>query len=535
MIRVSDIKAPLHLTLDELRRLVEKTTGIGNIRAFKISKRSIDARNKKNIHFLYSFTFEIDGDEEKAVRSSSYQKLSIEKNEKYFISMWRGEKALRPVVVGSGPAGMMAALALAEAGACPIVIERGRPVPERQKDVERFWAGGSLDVNSNVQFGEGGAGTFSDGKLTTGIKKDASIGKVLKEFVEAGAPEEIAYVAKPHIGTDRLAFIVQKIRKKIISMGGEYRFETQLIDLISKKGALESIIVKSPSGELMEMNAKHIILAIGHSARDTFEMLYKKNVIMLQKAFSVGARIEHPQSLINASQYGTEKTNPLLGAADYKLAVHLPEGRSAYTFCMCPGGVVVAASSEEGRLVTNGMSEYARDKVNANSALLVNVKPEDFGSAHPLQGMYFQRHLEEAAFQAGGGNYRAPAQCVGDFIADRESSCFGAVIPSYLPGVVPADLRAFLPPFVTGTMKKAIIEMDKKLKGFASADAVLTGPETRSSSPIRIVRDEQTLQSVSMTGLYPCGEGAGYAGGIMSAAVDGLKCASKLVEQNSRY
>ena len=434
---------------------------------------------------------------------------------------------MRPIVVGSGPAGMFAGLALAEAGLRPIVLERGAPVEQRQKDVSSFWHGGELKANSNVQFGEGGAGTFSDGKLMTGIKKDKFTAKVLQEFAAAGAPQEILYLAKPHIGTDKLRLVVKNIRQKILSLGGEYRFNSQLTGLVIKKDKLTAVKITNKK-ETYELPANKLFLAIGHSARDTFEMLYNSGVHMEQKPFSVGARIEHKQSLINKAQYGKAAESPYLGAADYKMAVHLPNGRSVYTFCMCPGGVVVAAASEKGRVVTNGMSEFARAAENANSALLVGVSEKDFGSSSPLAGMYFQRKLEENAFIAGGKSYRAPAVLAGDFLRRKNSRNLGEVRPSYLPGVVLGGFNQLLPEEITESLRLGIVEMAKKLHGFDCYDAVLTGVETRSSSPVRIVRDE-TMQS-NIKGLYPCGEGAGYAGGITSAAADGLKAVYSLTE-----
>lgn len=529
MIRVSNIKAGLDVSAGELRRTVERLTGWRDIVSFRIARRSIDARSKRNIHFLYAFDVRVAGDEAEAVAVSLYKDVSLEPAEKYVPPVWR-RAGLRPVVVGTGPAGLMAALALAEAGARPVILERGRPVPERQADVRLFWETGRLNTDSNVQFGEGGAGTFSDGKLNTGIKKDAFTRKVLDAFVAAGAPDEIMYLAKPHVGTDRLAEVVQNLRKKIIALGGEYRFETRLSDLLVRNGALAAVRTETPDGRVEEFAADTVILAVGHSARDTFEMLLNRGVAMVQKPFSVGARIEHPQRRINRAQYGMDNPPAELGAADYKLAVHLKNGRSVYTFCMCPGGEVVAAASEAERLVTNGMSEFARDKINANSAFLVGVTPADFGSEHPLAGVAFQRRIEEAAFKAGGGGFKAPVQRVGDLLKNRESRSLGDVMPSYRPGVEPSDMRAVLPAFAVEAIRGALKEADKKLAGFATYDAVLTAAETRSSSPVRMVRDAETLQSVSVAGLYPCGEGAGYAGGIMSAAADGLKCAAKICE-----
>jgi hypothetical protein len=524
MIRINNIKANLDVDAAGLKEIVSMKTGLEpeRIKSLKIAKKSVDARNKSNVQFVYALDMEVFGDEDYIASILAWKDI-VQIKETASLSFATKPLAggLRPVVAGTGPAGMFAGLALAEAGLRPILLERGKAVSERRKDVEAFWQTGHLKPESNVQFGEGGAGTFSDGKLMTGIKKDAFTARVLQELAAAGAPEEILYLAKPHIGTDKLAVVVRRIREKIISLGGEYRFENRLEDLIIRDGKLTGLKIAAPGGEIYEQSADKLILAVGHSARDTFEMLHKNGVYIEQKPFSVGVRIEHAQKSVDAAQYGRFAGHPALGAADYKLAAHFDNGRSAYTFCMCPGGMVVAAASEPGRVVTNGMSEFARDRENANAALLVGVEPRDFGSAHPLAGMYFQRRLEEAAFRAGGGDYRAPAQLVGDFLKKQVSTAVGNVNPSYRPGVSFTDLSAVLPDFVTETMRRAIVEMDGKLHGFAAADAVLTGVETRSSSPIRIMRDEHFEANIK--GLYPCGEGAGYAGGIVSSAVDGLK------------
>lgn len=530
MLRISNVKAPLELPVSMLIESLAREIGYrGRFKSWKIAKKAIDARSKANVHYVYSIDVEVDN-EEALLKNKTYpfiEKVKPEELKSFQIK--KSTAAQRPVIIGSGPAGMFAGIALAEAGLKPIILERGAPVSQRQRDIMDFWKNAELKEDSNVQFGEGGAGTFSDGKLMSGIKKDLYTAKVLQELIAAGAPEEIGYLAKPHIGTDKLALAVQKIRAKIESLGGEYRFHNRVEDLLIKEGKLQGLKVRNEKGEIYELAADKVILAIGHSARDTFEMLYKNQVQIQQKPFSIGVRIEHRQSLINKSQYG--KFSSQLGAADYKLAYHGKNGRSAYTFCMCPGGVVVAAASEKGRVVTNGMSEFARDRINANSALLVGVTPEDFGGTHPLQGMYWQRQLEEKAFQLGGGNYKAPAQLLKDFLLGQDSKAWGEVQPTYRPGVSLGNLQGLLPPYVTETMKIAILDMNKRLNGFANPDAVLTGIESRSSSPIRINRDD-TLQS-NVKGLYPCGEGAGYAGGILSAAADGLKCAEKLVESLS--
>ena len=524
MIRIKNIKAPLTADLTAIKQLAAAKMNISakEILECQLVKKAVDARHKSDIHYVCTIDCRLENE-----KNICFDKdIEPTPDEKVY-TLPHKMTALPPVIIGTGPAGMLAGLALAEAGLKPLLLERGRDVERRKADVDAFWQSGNLDIVSNVQFGEGGAGTFSDGKLATGIKKDQYTRKVLEEFVAAGAPEEILYLAKPHIGTDKLVKMVKNIRCKIENLGGKYLFEHKVTGFVVQDDVLKALKIEKPDGTQDEIACEKAILAIGHSARDTFEILYQQGVEIEQKPFAVGARIEHRQSLINKAQYGKEKV-ACLGAADYKLAVHLPNGRSAYTFCMCPGGRVVAAASETGRVVTNGMSAYARDEENANAALLVGVGTEDFASKHPLAGMYFQRKIEERAFAVGGGNYNAPAQLVGDFLNNRKSKRFGEVKPSYCPDVSLSAISEVLPENITETLRAAIVEMDKKLHGFAMPDAVLTAPETRSSSPIRIVRDE-TGQS-NLKGLYPCGEGAGYAGGITSAAADGLKTAEALVK-----
>ena len=529
MIRINNIHAGLEVTPPELKALVAAKLGVSAraIISLQVVKKAVDARSKSKLHLVLAVEATVQNEDSLKWSDKDIERVMPEER----LTIPDCSKCSeRPVVVGSGPAGMMAGLVLAEAGLRPIVLERGRPVEERLQDVDLFWKTGHLKPESNVQFGEGGAGTFSDGKLMTGIKKDCYVHKVFEAFVAAGAPADILYLAKPHIGTDKLAVMVPNMRRRIEALGGEYRFGHKLQGLKIKDGKLIGIEVAINGGEeKLEMACSRLVLAIGHSARDTFEMLNAAGVAMEAKPFSVGVRIEHKQKMIDEAQYGSWAGHQALGAADYKLAVHLPNGRSVYTFCMCPGGEVVAAASEEGRVVTNGMSCYARNKPNANAALLVGVTPKDYASPHPLAGMYFQRKFEEAAFRLGGGDYKAPAQTVGDFLRGRASVKFGAVRPSYTPGVRPANLHKIMPKYMSESLGAALVEMNKKLRGFASFDAVLTGMETRSSSPIRIVRGAD-LMSVSVEGLYPCGEGAGYAGGITSAAADGVKTAMAICD-----
>ena len=521
IVRISQIRLPLDDAKRPLETIAARALHVRpeEIASVRLFKKSVDARDKRDVHFSLTLDVELGRAPARLPRNAE-----VLPPPKPTAPVPRARaRRFRPIVVGMGPAGLFAALRLSQAGLQPLVIERGRDVDRRAADVETFWSGGSFDPVSNVQFGEGGAGTFSDGKLNSGIKSPFSR-EVLETFHRMGAPEEILYSAKPHIGTDRLREVVKNLRGEILRLGGEVRFEAKLDGLNFADGKL---VGASINGSEIETDA--LILAIGHSARDTFEMLNRAGVFMERKPFSIGARIEHAQTLVNRAQYGAAASHPALGAADYKLSCHLPDGRAAYTFCMCPGGQVVAAASESGRVVVNGMSRFARDGENANSALLVSVNPEDFGGDDPLSGVRFQRKWEQAAFAAGGGDYRAPAQTVGDFLAGRPSAGPGDVRPSYQPGVNWTALETCLPDYVIADMRAAIGIFDRKLRGFAHPGAVLTGVETRSSSPVRITRGEG-LNSISMKGLYPCGEGAGYAGGILSAAVDGLRCAEALIK-----
>ena len=531
MIRVNGIILPLDYDETVLRRLTAKKLKINakDIRHISLNKRSVDARKKTDVHFLASVEVEVALDEKRVVKNFPQSTAAIAEPYHYTLPQCPPLKQ-PPLVVGSGPAGLFAALALAEMGQKPILVERGCDVDRRVADVERFWQSGVLNTKSNVQFGEGGAGTFSDGKLTTGTK-DKRSGFVLREFVKAGAPEEILWQAKPHIGTDNLRGVVKNLRQRIINLGGEVRFETQLVDLnIKEQKICGAVLETNGSRTVVETNS--VILAVGHSARDTFEMLRQKGVYMEQKPFSVGARIEHLQEKINVQQYGAFADSPYLKAADYKLAVHLPNGRGVYTFCMCPGGTVVAAASEENRLVTNGMSLFARDGQNANSAVLVGVTPSDFGSDDVLAGVEFQRRLEAAAFQSGGGNYHAPVSRVDDFLNRRRSVSYGSVLPTYRPSCTLTNLDDCLPQEIANSMRMGIRRMGGLLHGFDDGDALLTAVESRSSSPVRIVRNENFC-SVNISGLYPCGEGAGYAGGIISAATDGIRVSEGIALRTS--
>lgn len=530
MLRINELKLPLDYEneISELTTLAAKQLKIeqSNIKTLEIYKKSVDCRKRNDVHFIYSVNVLIDGDEDALLERLANTKVQKTGVYSYELPENKRTSQLRPIVVGFGPAGMFCSLMLAKAGLKPLIIERGQTVYERTKSVENFWRNRVLNTNSNVQFGEGGAGTFSDGKLTTGIK-DPRIREVFLEFCRDGAPEEILISAKPHIGTDRLKEVVKNLREKVISLGGEFRFETRLSDIIVYNGSVQGVTVETADGKTEDIETDTVILAIGHSARDTVEMLFGRGIPMLQKPFSVGARIEHRQEMIDRSQYGRFQNHPRLKAADYKLACHPYGGRGAYTFCMCPGGTVVCAPSEENTVVTNGMSEYARDKENANSAVLVGIEPSDFPSEHPLAGMYWQREIEQKAFSMGGGDYTAPAQLVKDFLDNTATTALGDVKPSCPTGVKLTNICELLPKKAVDTMQSALVKMNGMLDGFACDSAVLTAPETRSSAPVRIVRDE--FYQTKVRGLYPCGEGAGYAGGIVSAAVDGIKVAEAIL------
>lgn len=517
MIRITNLPMRLGYTQAELLIKVKELLKTDRVDNVKTVRRAVDARRKNDVHYVLSVDISVENEEEILARGIKDVTKSPDARYKF---EGRGRRGKPPIVVGSGPAGLFCALYLARAGHKPIVLERGADVDTRMREVERYWKGGGLNVNTNVQFGEGGAGTFSDGKLNTGIR-DIRIAAVLEEFVRYGANPDILVNAKPHIGTDCLRGVVKAMREDIIRLGGEVRFNTQLVD-IELDGGVRGAVVRSANG-IEELDADCILLAIGHSARDTLEMLHKRGVNMIRKPFSVGARIEHTQEFISKSLYGAFADR--LPPADYKLAVHLPSGRSLYTFCMCPGGYVVAAASERGGIVTNGMSYSDRSGKNANSAVLVGVTPEDFAGSDPLAGMRFQREIERRAYELCGGR-GAPAQTVGDFMNKRKTTGFKGVMPTYRPGVEGASLDEVLPQFVCDTMREGLIEMDKRLHGFAAEDAVLTAPETRSSSPVRLVRDEGF--ELSVKGLFTAGEGGGYAGGITSAAVDGIRAAEMI-------
>ena len=545
MIRLHDIKLPIEAEAPQIEKAIRALLSVSDLHpmTFRIIRRSLDARRYPD-HFQYVYTFDVTiAKEEKIIkRLKSQRKIrweALSETPLYAPPAIEVAPEVRPIVVGLGPAGLFCSLLLARAGARPLIVERGRNVETRTADTKRFFTEHILDPESNVQFGEGGAGAYSDGKLNTLIK-DPTLrgGFVMREFVKAGAPGEILYAAKPHVGTDRLQVVVRNMREELLSLGADIRFETKLIGFErSDNGSLKGVWLESRDGSRVLEETDTVFLGIGHSARDTFEMLVQSGVSMEQKPFAMGLRIEHPRSMIDKSQYREYAGDPHLGAASYKLTAKTASGRSLYTFCMCPGGVVIASASEPETVVTNGMSDFARDKENSNSALLVNVTPDDYASYSTeggvLAGMLMQRDLERKAYILGGSSYKAPVQTTEDFLASRPSSSasFGDIIPSYTAGVTPANLREILPAFIGDTIAEGLAPgglLGRKLHGFDRPDAVLTGVESRSSSPVRIVRDE-SLQS-NLRGLYPMGEGAGYAGGITSAAIDGMKCAEKYLE-----
>ena len=525
MLRITELKLPLDHS-DNLRNALLARLGINaeQLVSYKIFRQGFDARKRNGVLLVYTVDVETTNEQEITKRLADDPHISLTPSCAYhFVTKAQGKLLQRPVIIGTGPCGLFAGLILAQMSFRPIILERGKEVRERTKDTFGLWRKGVFNPESNVQFGEGGAGTFSDGKLYTQIKDPNHYGrKVLTEFVKAGAPDEILYVGKPHIGTFRLVTVVENIRATIESLGGEIRFQSRVDDILLDNGQVRGVVING--GETIA--CEHVVLAVGHSARDTFKMLYDRGVYIEAKPFSIGFRIEHPQSMIDKCRWGSQAGHPLLGAADYKLVHHCKNGRSVYSFCMCPGGTVVAATSEAGHVVTNGMSQYSRNERNANSGIVVGITPEDY-PGHPLAGIDFQRSLEARAFKLGGETYEAPGQLVGDFLANRPSSVLGTVQPSYTPGVHLGDLNSALPDYAITAIREALPAFDKKIKGFAMNDALLTGVETRTSSPIRIKRNEH-FQSMNVKGLYPAGEGAGYAGGILSAAVDGIKVAEAL-------
>jgi len=526
VIRITELSLPLDHPDDALREAIVRRLGIADadLREFTVFKRSYDARKKsRTIDFVY--VIDLKARDEAAILKRLARDAHVgpaPDTTYHFVARAPEGHAERPVVVGFGPCGLFAALVLAQMGFRPLVLERGRDVRRRTQDTWGLWRKKTLDPESNVQFGEGGAGLFSDGKLYSQIKDPKFYGrKVMQEFVRAGAPAEILYVSKPHIGTFRLTGVVTAMRKEILELGGEVRFESKVTDLLIEKGRIEGVVLEDGD----TVRSRHVVLALGHSARDTFRMLHRRGVFLEPKAFSVGFRIEHPQSMIDRARLGSYAGHPALGAADYKLVHHAKNGRAVYSFCMCPGGTVVAATSEAGRVVTNGMSQYSRNERNANAGIVVGISPEQDFPGGPLAGIELQERLESLAFELGGRDYCAPAQLVGDFISGVPSTAFGEIQPSYQPGVRLGDLAPLLPPEAIEAIREALPEFGRQIRGFDRDDAVLTGVETRTSSPVRVTRDKETMQSLNIRGLYPGGEGAGYAGGILSAGVDGIRIA----------
>ncbi|MBH3384791.1 NAD(P)/FAD-dependent oxidoreductase [Pseudomonas juntendi] len=525
MLRITELKLPLDHPDEALRDAIVQRLGIRDeqLLSFNLFKRSYDARKKNSeLLFIYTIDLQASNEAELLAKFADDRNIGPAPDVTYkFVGQAPADLQERPIVVGFGPCGIFAGLLLAQMGFKPIILERGKEVRQRTKDTWGLWRKSVLNPESNVQFGEGGAGTFSDGKLYSQIKDPQHHGrKVLEEFVKAGAPDEILYINKPHIGTFRLTGMVEQMRQDMIALGAEVRFQEKVTDLLIEDGQLTGVVLES--GE--QLHSRHVVLALGHSARDTFRMLHAKGVYMEAKPFSVGFRIEHPQTLIDKARLGKYAGHPKLGAADYKLVYHASNGRSVYSFCMCPGGTVVAATSEPGRVVTNGMSQYSRNERNANSGIVVGIDPERDYPGSPLAGIELQERLEAHAYVMGGSNYQAPAQLVGDFVAGRPSTALGSVEPSYKPGVTLGDLAPSLPAFAIEAIREALPAFDRQIKGYNLPDAVLTGIETRTSSPLRITRGED-YQSLNLKGLFPAGEGAGYAGGILSAGVDGIRIA----------